>query len=553
MEEKVWHKLYPPGVKPTIDYEELTISQALTRSAERFPDGTALTYMGNRISYIELDGLVNRFARALMELGIKAGDKVSLLFPNIPQAVITCMAAHRIGAVAVQNNPMYTERELQYQFSDSGSRLVVSFNAVIPRVVSFMSKTNVEKVISCSPNTFLPSQVREQMPEEDTTGGPTENVLLFEDLMEKYSADPLEDKSKWEELSTLIYTGGTTGVSKGVMLSHKNISINVQQYRACLNYLKEGEEAALGNFPLFHAAGYTGHQNICIWMGWEHIMVPRPEPDIITDLVKNFKPTIMGGVPTLFTGLLNSPEFRAIDLSFIKAFLSGAAPLPEEIVRDLTELTGAGMIEAYGLSEVSPIATLTPLGGKLKVGTAGIPLPDMDIKVVDIETGEKEMKPGEEGEIIIKGPNVMMGYYNKPEETKKALKDGWVYTGDIGVFDEEGYLTIVDRKKDMIIASGYNIYPVEIDNLLYDIPEVLEACTVGVPHEYRGETVKAFIVLKEGQTLTEEQVMNYCKERLAPYKVPKIIAFVGELPKSTVGKILRRELRDMEVSKAQKK
>ncbi len=552
MEEKFWHKLYPPGVKPSIDYEKLTISQALTRSAERFPDGTALNYMGNRISYRELDGLVNRFARALMELGIKEGDKVSLVLPNIPQAVISCMAAHRIGAVAVQNNPMYTERELQYQFMDSGTRIALSFNAIVPRIVSFMSKTNVEKVISCSPNTFLPSQVREQMPEEDTAGRPTENVLLFEDLMEKQSSDPLEDKSKWDELSTLIYTGGTTGVSKGVMLSHKNISINTQQYRACLNYLKDGEEVALGNFPLFHAAGFTGHQNICIWLGWEHIMVPRPEPDMIIDMVKNYKPTIMGGVPTIFTALLNSPEFRAIDLSFIKAFLSGAAPLPEEIIRDLTELTGAEMIESYGLTEVSPIATLMPLGGKLKQGTAGVPLPDMDIKVVDTETGEKEMKPGEEGEIIIKGPNVMMGYYNKPEETKEALKDGWVYTGDIGVFDEEGYLSIVDRKKDMIIASGYNIYPVEIDNLLYDIPEILEACTVGVPHEYRGETVKSFIVLKEGKTLTEEQVVNYCKERLAPYKVPKIIEFVGELPKSTVGKILRRELRDMEVNKAQK-
>ena len=378
-----------------------------------------------------------------------------------------------------------------------------------------------------------------------------DGLLRFEDLIKKYPADPVEEKGEWNELSTIIYTGGTTGVSKGVMLSHKNISVNVQQFAAWFPDLERGGISLIGTFPVFHAAGFTACQNFFCWQAWEHIMIPRPDSKAMLELIKKYKPDFLPGVPTIFVGLLAEPEFRELDLSFIKGFFSGAAPLAADTIRDLKELTGATIQEIYGQTETTPVATITPWKGKMKPGTVGIPVSDTDIKIVDLDTGEKELPQGEVGEIAIYGPQNMMGYYKKPEETAQALRDGWVYTGDIGYLDEDGYLSVVDRKKDMVIAGGYNIYPVEIDDVLFEHPKILEACAVGVPDKYRGETLKAFIVIKEGEKLTEEEVIAYCRETLAPYKVPKNIEFVAELPKSVVGKILRRELRDREIKKSE--
>jgi long-chain acyl-CoA synthetase len=378
---------------------------------------------------------------------------------------------------------------------------------------------------------------------------PDDRVVTFEDMIGGYSGHPVEEKGTWEKLSTLIYTGGTTGASKGVMLSHANISCNVQQFRAWFPELREGEESLVGTFPVFHSAGFTAVQNLITWMAWEHHMIPRPEPKGIIEILRKYKPGYLPGVPTIFVGLLNDPRFRKMDLSFIKGFFSGAAPLAADTIRDLKDLTGATMLEVYGLSETSPIATATPWGGQIKPGTVGIPVPDTDLKIVDAETGRNELGQGEVGEIIIKGPQVMMGYYKKPRETAEVLKDGWLFTGDLGFLDEDGYLTIVDRKKDMVIASGFNVYPVEIDNILFDHPKILEACAVGIPDKYRGETIKAFVVLKEGESMSEDEVIAYCRERLAAYKVPRSVEFVSELPKTAVGKILRRVLRDQEIKK----
>jgi long-chain acyl-CoA synthetase len=555
MEEKLWHKSYAEGVPWSIDYEKLTVSQGLARSAREFPNQVALNYMGKKITYKQLDAMVNRFARALEGLGVKEGDKVATILPNIPQMIIANMAAFRIGAVVVLNNPLYTERELQYQLDDSDSKIAITLTLLVPRIEKIMPETKVEKVIGCQINTYLgfPKKqlfplVRKAMYKKIE---PTDKVLRFEDLIKKYPAASVEEKGKWDELSTIIYTGGTTGVSKGVMLSHANISVNVQQFAAWFPDLERGKYSLVGTFPVFHAAGFTAVQNFFIWQAWEHCMIPRPDPAGVIEILKRDKPDFLPGVPTIFVGLLAEPEFREMDLSFIKGFFSGAAPLAADTIRDLEELTGATILEVYGQTETTPVATITPWGGEIKAGTVGIPVSDTDIKIVDLETGEQELPLGEAGEIIIKGPQNMMGYYKKPEETAQALKDGWVYTGDIGFFDEDGYLSVVDRKKDMIIAGGYNIYPVEIDNVLFDHPKILEACAVGVPDEYRGETLKAFIVTKEGETLTEEEVIAYCKETLAPYKIPKNIEFVTELPKSVVGKILRRELRDQEIQKTQ--
>lgn len=556
MEEKIWHKSYAPGVPKTLDYEKITLSQALNRSAEKFPNHTALNYMGKRISYREFNGMVNRCARALQDIGVQPGDKVACCLPNIPQVIVANFAIFRIGAVAAQNNPLYTERELEYQLNDSESKHVITLSLLVPRMQKIKPNTAIDKIIACHINSYLPFPKKQLFPlvkkEMYRKIEETEDVRVFKNLIEKYSADPIEDQSKWDDLAALIYTGGTTGVSKGVMLSNKNLSCNIQQFDAWFPDLKPGEERLIGNYPAFHAAGFATI-DFMIWNAYEHIMIPRPEPKANIELIKKHKPTFLPGVPTTFVGLLSDPEFRKADLSSIKGFFSGAAPLASDTIRDLKDLTGATMCEVYGSTETAPFATVTPWGGTVKAGTVGVPIPDTDVRIVDLDDPQKELAQGEVGEIAIKGPQIMMGYYKKPEETAQVLKDGWYLSGDMGTFDEDGYLSVVDRKKDMIIAGGFNIYPVELDNVLFDHPKILEACTVGIPDEYRGETVKAFIVVKEGETLTEAEVVSYCKEQLAAYKVPKIIEFIAELPKSAVGKILRRKLKDMELEKMQTK
>jgi len=553
MKDRLWFKSYAPGVPKTINYEKVLVSEALTRSAKNFPGNTALNYMGNRITYKQLDGMVNQFAKALMDLGVKKGDKVAVCLPNLPQTLIANFATLRIGAVAAQNNPLYTERELQYQLNDSDAKVVITLTLLVPRMQKIMSGTKIKKIIGCHIHSYLPFPIKQLFPFVKKAMvknlETTDTVLLFEDLIKKYDTSPVAEKGKWEELSTLIYTGGTTGVAKGVMLSHKNISSNVQQFCSWFTDLEDGKERLVGTFPIFHSAGYTAVQNFFTWKAFEHLVIPRPEPKAMIDLIKKYKPTFIPGAPTIFVGLLNEPAFRNMNLRFVKGFFSGAAPLAADTIRDLKELTGATICEVYGSTETTPIATVTPWGGTIKPGTVGIPVPDTDVKIVDADDYTKEKKQGEAGEIAIKGPQIMMGYYKKPEETAKVLKDGWYLTGDIGVFDEDGYLSVVDRKKDMIIAAGYNIYPIEVDNVLFSNPKILEACTVGVKDPYRGETVKAFVVTKPGETLTEADVIAFCKQNLAAYKVPRIVEFIPELPKTAVGKVLRRELRDREDNK----
>ncbi|MFZ5569161.1 MAG: long-chain-fatty-acid--CoA ligase [Thermodesulfobacteriota bacterium] len=553
MDSMPWHKSYAAGVPRNVAYEKTTISAALARSARNFPRNTALNYMGNRISYAAYNGMVNRFATALTDLGIQHGDKVAVCLPNIPQAFVANMAVFRVGAVTVQVNPLYTERELEYQLADAEAKMVVTLSLLVPRMQKIKPATRLEKIVACHIHSYLPFPKKQLFPfvKKDMVRKimPTEDVLVFEELIGKYGDEPVPEKGRWEDLAALLYTGGTTGVSKGVMLSHANISTNVQQFAAWFPEIKPGQERLVGNFPVFHSAGFTAIQNYCAWMANEIILVPRPEPKINIELIKKYKPTFLPAVPTIFVGLLADPDFRKLDLKAIKGFFSGAAPLAAETIAELQRLSGASMCEVYGLTETAPIACVTPWGGVIKPGTVGCPVPDTLVKIVDLEDPDKECLQGECGEIAIKGPQVMAGYYKKSEETAKVLKNGWFFTGDIGMLDEDGYLKIVDRKKDMVIAGGYNIYPVEIDNILFEHPKVLEACAVGVPDPYRGETVKAFIVLKKGETCTAEEITQFCKERLAAYKVPKAIEFLEELPKSAVGKVLRRKLRDLEQEK----
>jgi long-chain acyl-CoA synthetase len=473
-----------------------------------------------------------------------------MLLPNVPQLVIAEYAAFRIGGVNVMNNPLYTEKELTYQLNDSDSTVLVTLDMLFPVALKLQENTGAKKVILCSLADYLPEPLKPMFPPVDVPA--QEGVYRFRDLIHAQPAAPVDNVPSLEDLGALIYTGGTTGISKGVMLSHANISFNTQQFRSWFTESKDGEESLLAIFPFFHAAGWTGLQNTAIYAGWTDILVPRPEPDRILDLLEKFRPSILPGVSTIFVALLNNERFQKMDLSFVKAYLTGSAPMAVDTIQKIKALRDVPMINVYGLTEITPMGTATPWGGDEKPGSVGIPFPNTDLKIVDLETGKKEMKIGETGEICFKGPQVMMGYYKKPEETAAVMEDGWLKTGDVGFMDEDGYVTIVDRKKDMIIASGFNIYPKEIDELLMTHPKVLEVCTIGIPDAYRGETVKTYIVPRPGQTLTEEEIKNFCKEALAAYKVPKRVEFIDALPKSAVGKILRRELRDIDAKKSQK-
>ncbi len=554
--DRPWFNAYAKGVARSLTYEDTPIHEAFRRSVDKYPVNPALIFMGKIIKYRELGELVDRFATALAALGVKRGSRVATLLPNIPQMVIAYYGGLVAGGVIVPNNPLYTDRELEYQLNDSESEYLVTLDLLAPRMIALKPKTNVKKIIVCHINDYLPFPKKQLFPHVKKGMyrkiEPAPDVYEFLDLIKNYKPNPPKIAVRFEDIGTLQYTGGTTGVSKGVVMTHSNLSKNIQQGMAWFPDLSPGEESLVGAIPFFHTFGMTCVMNVSMWMGCSIVLVPRPEPQALLEAIDTYKPTFLHAVPTMYVGMLQHPDFKKYDVSSLKRCFSGAAPLPVGVIRDFESISGAKMCEGYGLSETTPIATLNPYGGKTKVGSIGLPVPDTDMKIVDLETGQKEKEPGQPGEVIIKGPQVTSGYYKKPEETAHAIRDGWLYTGDIGTMDEEGYFYIVDRKKDMIIAGGYNIYPREVDEILFEHPKVAMACTVGVPDEYRGETVKAFIVLKEGQKAEGQEIIDYCKTKLATYKVPKMIEFVDSLPMSAVGKVLRKELRAMEMEKTKK-
>lgn len=556
MDERFWHKAYAPGVPYGIDYEKITLPDALVRTAEKHPDGIALIMMGRKITFRQLDGLVNRFAGALADLGIGKGDKVALILPNMPQIIIAAYALFRLGAVVVMNNPLYTESELEHQLNDSESKMAICMDLLVPRLLKLKSKTGVETIIACHIKDYLPFPLKQLFPilksKMHRKTDASEGVHDFLDLLKRYPPEPPGTEVSWDDPAIFLYTGGTTGVSKGVIHTHGTICTNVQQIKAWIPDVDEGKDLMLGTLPVFHSAGFTAGMNTCLYQGITFALIPRPEPATIIKMTRKYRPQWFPCVPTIYVGILNHPKFRRSDFSSIKGCLSGAAPLALETIRDWDKKVGATIVEVYGLTETAPVSHANPWGGTTKVGSVGLPLPDTDCRIVDVETGTEEMPTGESGEILLKGPQLTPGYYNRPDETSEAIRNGWFHTGDVGYMDDEGYLFIVERKKDMIIAGGYNIYPREIDEVLYEHPAIQEACAVGLPDPYRGETVKAYIVTKEGESLTEQQVIDYCGEKLARYKVPKQVEFMAELPKSAIGKVLRRKLREMELQRTSK-
>ena len=483
------------------------------------------------------------FAKGLQEAGLKPGDRVALMLPNSPQFVIAFYGTLLAGGVGVNTNPMYTPRELHHQLRDAGARFLVILDQLLPRYLEVKGEVPVEKVVRTGIQDYLPFP---------------KNLLYPLLLRRKGEAPKALEGLPWraflrpgtprpvpldlDDLALLQYTGGTTGLAKGAMLTHRNLSANALQVRAWIPDFREGEEVVLGAIPFFHVYGMTVAMNLALLGGAKLVLLPRPEIKAIVEAIEKHQVTLFPGVPTLYVAFNNFPGIEKRNVKSIRICLSGAAPLPVEVAKRFEELTGARLIEGYGLSEASPVTHSNPVLGLIKKGSIGMPFPSVDAKVVDEEG--KELPPGEVGELAVKGPNVMKGYWNRPEETQKTLKDGWLFTGDLAKMDEDGYFYIVDRKKDMIIAGGYNIYPREVEEVLYQHEAVQEAAVVGVPDPYRGETVAAFLVLKpeyQGK-VSEKDIERFCRQNLAAYKVPRIIQFRESLPKSSVGKILKREL-----------
>lgn len=561
MHERVWHGSYDERVPPAVDFEDLPLSQWIGRSAERFPDASALIWLNAKLTYRQLQDEVDRFATALTGLGVVKGTRVAIQMPNVPQLVIAYYAVLRLGGVVVMTNPLYMGYEIEHQWNDADVDVAIVMDFIYEqKLVEVRSKLSVQHYVLASIPEYLrfpmrqlaPFKLRRKDPPAIAQVPASDNIHKFRDLIRATAAEPPEVDVDIDDLAVLQYTGGTTGVSKGAMLTHRNLSCNVQQMVAWYSGVEPGVEVMLAVLPLFHVFGMTNAMNWSVHTA--SAMVLQTDPRAIEMLVRNIsrhKVTLFPGVPAMFNAINNYPGVQKMDLSSVKCCFSGSAPLPADVLARFEELTGARIIEGFGLSETSPVTHANPMHGERKIGTVGVPVPNTDVKIVDAEDGETELSQGQEGELVIRGPQVMQGYWKQPEETAKVLRHGWLHTGDLAAMDEDGYFTIVGRTKDMINCSGFKVYPDEVDQLLMAHPAVLETATIGVPHPTRGETVKSFIVLTPGGKLTMPEIQDYCRKHLASYKVPREVEFLDELPKSAVLKILRRELRQREVAKQQ--
>jgi len=569
--EKVWLKSYEPHVPPSIAYPPVPLYQFMDDAAKKYPNNTAIIYGGvvhqlggalidAKMTFQQLQDVTNHFAAALQSLGVKKGDRVALFLPNCPQFPIAYYATHKAGGIVVPCNPLYVARELEHQVNDAGAETIVVLSRFYPIVKQIRSHTKLKNVIVTNVKEYFPGLLKtlftlamekKEGHRVDITG--EANTYWFQDLIAKAPATPQPVDVKPQDTAVLLYTGGTTGVPKGAELSHRNIVANAVQCKYWLN-AREGQEIGLTSLPLFHSYGMTTCMNLCMCIGGAMLLIPNPrDMDHILKAANKHHPTMFPGVPTMYVAINNYPDISKYNLKSIRACVSGAAGLPVDVQKKFQELTGGRLVEGYGLSETSPVTHANPVFGNNKIGTIGVPWPDTEAKIMDLETGTKEMPLGEIGELVIRGPQVMKGYWNMAEETRNTLRDGWLYTGDIARMDQDGYFQIVDRKKDMIIAGGFNIYPRDVEEVLYRHPKVKEVVVAGVPDQYRGETVKAYIVLKEGQTATAEEIIDFCRQNLAKFKVPTSVEFRESLPKTMVGKILRRMLVEEEKKKLAEK
>jgi long-chain acyl-CoA synthetase len=572
-EHRPWFASYPENVPKTFGrYPEKSVFSILKESANRFGDRPAIAWFGRHISYRELLREVEKFSALLAKIGVKPGDRVGLILPNCPQYVIAYYATVRLGAVIVGNNPLYTHRELAHQLNDAGCDVVVVLDQLYANLEAIKGEVDIRQVIVTGLEDYMPFPknllaprlvFRKQAKKEGRPWPPVPKgarVVKWKLIDQAKGAipPPAEVNAK-EDPAGFIYTGGTTGLSKGAMLSHSNIVSNTMQGAAWFPDLVDGQESVMCVLPFFHSYGMTVCMNIGLYKAAKLVLLPRFELEMTLKEIQKEKPTLFPGVPRLYIAINESKEARSFDLKSIRACLSGAAPLPLAVAEKFEQLTGSRVVEGYGLTETSPITHANPIYGRREPGSIGLPIPDTDCKLVDIDDPTKPAPRGEAGELCMSGPQIMLGYWNKKEETEEMIRTDengvrWLHTGDIAKMDDEGYFFIVDRKKDMIIVSGFNVYPTDIEEILYRHEKIEKVAVVGVPDETTGEAVKAFIVLRKGQEATAEEIVAWARDPktgLTGYRVPKKIEFRDALPETMVGKVLRRKLIDEERKKAQ--
>jgi long-chain acyl-CoA synthetase len=554
--QRSWISRYDAGVPATSEYPEWTVPDLLRRSVSRFPDSPALFFYGTRISFRELDDLTTRCALGLRRLGVQSGDRVALMLPNIPQAVIAYYGVLKAGAVVTPMNPLYVEREIESQLIDAGSRTIVALDLFYPRLNAVRVQAHLpENIIITSLRDFLPAMKRLLYPlkarweKRWVAIDKTPPVYDFLELLDSVSPQGRPEVSPLpavepDALAQIQYTGGTTGTPKGVMLTHRNVVVNAMQGRLWCSGFREGKEIFLGAVPLFHCYGLSTCQNLAMATGCEIVLLPRFHADEAVKAIHKHRVTILSGVPMMFSMITDFPKVSQYDLRSIRVCLCGASPLPAEVQEGFERLSGVKISEGYGLSEAGPTTHCNPIQGDHPCGSMGLPFPDTDARIVDVETGLRDIPIGEAGELIVRGPQVMQGYWKKEAETQAVLRNGWLYTGDIVRRDERGFFFFLDRKKDVIKPWGETVYPREVEDILFQHPAVREAVVVGAPDRHYGEAVKAFVVRKDDCAVSEKELIDHCRRSLARFKVPVAIEFRTELPRTIIGKVLRRALRD---------
>ena len=552
MDSRPWLQNYPKGLPANIDVDKYpNLNTYIKEALQKYSKQPAFYSMGKTLTYGEIDKMAEHLGAYLHSRGLKPGDRVAIMMPNLLQYPIALFACIRAGLVVVNTNPLYTPREMLYQFNDSGVKGIIIVENFASNLQEILDKTEIDTIILTSIGemlgpikgsifNFVVRSIKRMVPKYELP-----NTIGFKEAVhqgKKFTINPFEDTP--ERVISHQYTGGTTGVAKGAMLTNRNLVANMLQMKACLDtMMKEGEEVTLCPLPLYHIFAFVVNCLAVMSYGSMNVLVvnARDLKSVIKEF-KNHKITVISGVNTLFNALLHDKEFVALDFSHLKLSVGGAMAIQRSVNDHWKEVTGRNLIEGYGMTEASPAVSVNPIDGSGRIGTIGMPIPSTELRIVD-EKGNP-LPPGEEGEIQVRGPQVMLGYYNQPEETAKVIRDGWLCTGDIGLMEEDGYFRVVDRKKDMILVSGFNVYPNEIEDVVSAHPKVLECAAIGVPSERTGERVKLFVVKKD-KSLNEDELMEYCRKNLTQYKLPKEIEFRETLPKTNVGKILRRELREV--------
>ncbi|HEV2912956.1 MAG TPA: long-chain fatty acid--CoA ligase [Pyrinomonadaceae bacterium] len=541
--QRPWLEHYDYWVRPHLNYPRRPLHEILRITAVEVPDSPATAFLGAQLTYGQIKEQSDKLAASLSRLGVKHGDRVGIMLPNCPQYVIATFATLRLGATVVNVNPLYTPREVLLVAQDSGMRAMLTLDVLAPVTLAVREATSIENIIVTSAQEY--SIAANPCPTVD-------GALRLADLLASVDEPelPRVEIDPEEDVAVLQYTGGTTGVPKGAMLTHYNIFANVIQTQ-CWGHqtLRRGEDTYLLVIPYFHIYGFTVGMMAGTWTGAQQVLIPKYDVEALLHAIRDYRPTYFPAVPTIYISLLHHPRAKEYGIDKIRTFNSGSAPLPIEVIEQFERVTGGTLNEGYGLSEASPVTHSTAMLARRKPGSIGLPLPDTDIRIVDLETGTREVPTGSEGELCVSGPQVMKGYWNRADETSIALRRDdsgrtWLYTGDVARMDEDGFTYIVQRKKDMIIVSGFNVYPSEVEGVLYTHPAVMEAAVIGIPDSYRGEAVKAFVVLKQGVSASAEELIEHCKGGLAEFKVPVRIEIRECLPKTAVGKILHRVLRE---------